>query len=124
METIVVSGPVDRAAQARSMLQQKGFKVEQSTDTVKSPAGPVAKRDYNYGFEQTPDTAFITAQGDLEDWHVVESLGFQLRLHWLSGSEGEWTNKSRASQQDDLAARYERLVAALKAANIALPEGV
>ena len=117
METIVVSGPVDRVAEARAAFRQKGLRVEDSTDSVRSNVGPVPRSQYNHGFEQHEGEAFVTAYGDLNDWQVVEPLGFSLRLSWTSGTEGQWVNKRFPGEGESLA-KLESLEARLRAAGI------
>ena len=121
METVVLSGPVERAPQARAMLQQKGFRVETSIEQVRSNRGPVAKRDYNHGFEQDDGEGFVTCQGDVDDWRVVEPLGFRLRMHWNTGSEGDWSNL-RGAQRDPFR-ELDEMKAHLRALGIVLPGG-
>jgi|HubBroStandDraft_6_1064221.scaffolds.fasta_scaffold2047074_2 hypothetical protein len=115
METMVLSGPADRVTQARLMLQSKGLAVETSQATVRSNAGPVQLRDYNHGFEPDGDEAFVTASGGLDDWRVVEPLGFVLRMHWVSGAEGEWRNDRQPDPVSSLEAR-------LRSAGFSFPE--
>lgn len=133
METIVLSGPADQAAQARQMLKQQGLRVEESLDNVPSNRGPQARRDYNHGFEQAEGEAFVTCYGDLnrsdeaEDWGlwaVTKPLGFELRMHWSSGTEGKWDNPRSREQLTipDPIGKLQRIEAALRAAGIQLPE--
>lgn len=139
METIVLSGPADQAAQARQMLKQQGLRVEESLDNVPSNCGPQARRDYNHGFEQAAGEAFVTCYGDVNDgsedenglqperwgnWAVTKPLGFELRMHWSSGSEGKWDNPRSREQLSipDPVGRLARVEAALRAAGIQLPE--
>src|SRR6185437_586932 len=120
METVVLSGPDERVSQARSMLQQKGFRCEDSLDQVRSNRGPVAKRDYNHGFEQADGEGFVTCHGTVDDWRVVEPLGFRLRMHWTAGTEGAWDNPK--SPQRDPVRELDELKAHLRAQGLTLPE--
>ncbi len=139
METIVLSGPHEQVPLARQLLQRQGLRVEDSLDTIKSNNGPVAKRDYNHGFEQKDGEGFITCYGDINDgsenenglqpeawgsWAVVKSLGFDLRMHWSSGTEGRWDNPRSREQLTvpDPIGKLARIEAALRAAGITLPE--
>lgn len=130
MDTLVLSGPADRVAQARQMLAQQGYRVEDSTETINGHVpgglGKVAKRDYSHGFDVDDGEGWITAHGDVnrsdEDlgaWAVVEPLGFTLRMHWTAGTQGEWNNPK---QQPDPMAKYAELEARIRAAGIILPE--
>lgn len=120
METVVLSGPFDRASQARAVLQQKGFRVEDSLDPVLSNRGPVAKRDYNHGFDAEPGEGFVTCSGDVEGWQVVEPLGFRLRMHWNAGSEGSWDNPKSRTARDPFK-ELDDLKGALRGAGITIP---
>lgn len=134
MEKIVLSGPADRAAQARQVLAQQGYRVEDSLEEINGhvPGGvaKIARRDYSHGFAVAEGEGWVTCFGDLNrsddpeawgGWAAVLPLGFVLRMHSTVGAEGEWSNPKAAGR--DPFAELDELKAQLRGAGIALPGG-